>query len=64
MHAGTKQEDYETLTNGGRVLTVLGRGEDLQTALDKAYVAVNAISWEGMYYRKDIGQDILASRIV
>ncbi len=64
VHAGTKQEDYETLTNGGRVLTVLGRGEDLQTALDKAYVAVNAISWEGMYYRKDIGQDILASRIV
>ncbi len=64
VHAGTKQEDYETLTNGGRVLTVLGRGDDLDTALKSAYSAVNSLSWEGMYYRKDIGKDILAARIV
>lgn len=64
IHAGTKQDDYQTLTNGGRVLTVLGRGDDLPTAIDKAYIAVKSISWDGMYYRKDIGQDILPARIV
>lgn len=64
IHAGTKQEDYEVLTNGGRVLTVLGRGNDLEEALKSAYTAVKAISWEGMYYRKDIGKDILSARIV
>ena len=64
IHAGTKQEDYEVLTNGGRVLTVLGRGSDLEGALKSAYTAVRAISWDGMYFRKDIGKDILATRIV
>ncbi|QSE98502.1 phosphoribosylamine--glycine ligase [Fulvivirga lutea] len=64
IHAGTKQEDYEVLTNGGRVLTVLGRGSDLEEALKSAYTAVKSISWDGMYYRKDIGKDILSARIV
>ncbi|MEQ8926853.1 MAG: phosphoribosylamine--glycine ligase [Fulvivirga sp.] len=64
IHAGTKQEDYEVLTDGGRVLTVLGRGSDLEEALKSAYTAVKAISWDGMYYRKDIGKDILSARIV
>lgn len=64
IHSGTKQDDYEVLTNGGRVLTVLGTGSDLEEALKSAYKAVNSISWEGMYYRRDIGKDILAARIV
>lgn len=63
IHAGTKQEDYEVLTNGGRVLTIIGRGDDMETALNNAYKDVNSIKWEGMYYRKDIGKDILAPRI-
>ena len=64
IHAGTKQVDYEVLTNGGRVLTVVGRGADLEDALKDAYKTVKSISWEGMYYRKDIGKDILSARIV
>uniref|UniRef100_UPI00404AB220 phosphoribosylglycinamide synthetase C domain-containing protein n=1 Tax=Fulvivirga sp. TaxID=1931237 RepID=UPI00404AB220 len=63
IHAGTTQEDYEVLTNGGRVLTIIGRGDDMETAISNAYKDVNSIKWEGMYYRKDIGKDILAPRI-
>ena len=59
IHAGTIQDDYQILTNGGRVLTVIGRGDDLKDALKSAYKGTEYITWEGAYYRKDIGQDIL-----
>ncbi len=64
IHAGTKQEDYEVLTNGGRVLTLIGRGDDLEAALSNVYRDVKSISWDDMYYRKDIGKDILTLRTV
>jgi phosphoribosylamine---glycine ligase len=64
IHAGTKQDDYEVLTNGGRVLTVIGFGEDLEEALNIVYKEIRYISWQDMYYRKDIGKDIMAARIV
>jgi phosphoribosylamine--glycine ligase len=64
IHSGTSQEDYEVLTNGGRVLTIIGRGDDLETAINNVYKDVKYISWEGMHYRKDIGKDILATRLV
>lgn len=54
-HAGTKKMDGKFLTNGGRVLSVVALGGTLQEAKDKAYQAVNKISFEGMQYRKDIG---------
>ncbi|ELR71408.1 Phosphoribosylamine--glycine ligase [Fulvivirga imtechensis AK7] len=63
VHAGTKHEGYELLTNGGRVLAITGQGDTLEEALEKAYDAVNRISWKGMYFRKDIGKDILALQI-
>ncbi len=59
VHAGTKQEDYEVLTNGGRVLAVTGSGDTLEEALKMSYNNVSCIKWEDMYYRKDIGKDIL-----
>ncbi|MEM1406375.1 MAG: phosphoribosylamine--glycine ligase [Bacteroidota bacterium] len=59
IHAGTKQQDYEVLTNGGRVLSVTGSGESLSEALKASYHGVENIHWEGAYYRKDIGKDIL-----
>ncbi|MEO0553271.1 MAG: phosphoribosylamine--glycine ligase [Bacteroidota bacterium] len=59
IHAGTKQQDYEVLTNGGRVLSVTGSGESLSQALKASYHGVENIHWEGAYYRKDIGKDIL-----
>lgn len=56
FHAGTKIDKGQVLTNGGRVLGVTALGGDLIKATDNVYKAVDKISWEGMHYRKDIGQ--------
>ena len=55
-HAGTKLEDGKFLTNGGRVLGVTALGDTLEQALSRAYAGVEAISFEGAMYRKDIGR--------
>jgi len=55
FHAGTKREGNKILTAGGRVLTVVGLGNTLKEAKEKAYEGVSKIHFEGMYYRKDIG---------
>jgi phosphoribosylamine---glycine ligase len=59
FHAGTKQLDDAVLTNGGRVLALTGFGDSIQSALDKSLNAAQHIQYEGKYYRKDIGQDLL-----
>ena len=55
FHAGTRQKDNQTLTNGGRVLCVCALGDDLLSARDRAYRRAADIHWPGMFYRKDIG---------
>ena len=68
FQAGTKYdvEDPEhsrrknLVTNGGRVLGVSATGNTLEEALQKAYQAVDKISFEGIYYRKDIGKKALS----
>ncbi|HAA14511.1 MAG TPA: phosphoribosylamine--glycine ligase [Cytophagales bacterium] len=62
FHAGTAEKDDHVVTNGGRVLAITGLGNSIQEALDQSYAGVNAISWEEMYHRKDIGQDLLARK--
>lgn len=60
FHAGTKLgESGEILTNGGRVLAITGIGQGLETALMHAYQTVSEICWDDLYFRRDIGQDIL-----
>jgi len=59
FHAGTKIAGDEVVTNGGRVLAVSGFGDNLKQALDASYKRVRTISWKDVYYRKDIGQDLL-----
>ncbi len=59
FHAGTALKDEQMITNGGRVLGVAGLGEDIPRAIDKTYQAVKKISWDGVYYRTDIGQKAL-----
>ncbi|MFN8240448.1 MAG: phosphoribosylamine--glycine ligase [Bacteroidales bacterium] len=59
FHAGTKASDGKVLTNGGRVLSVSAWGNSIYEAREVAYRNVSAISWDGMYYRADIGQDLL-----
>lgn len=57
FHAGTKKnENGEFVTAGGRVLGVTATAEDLPNALEKAYEAVEKISWDGMQFRRDIGK--------
>ena len=55
-HAGTKYSDGKFYTNGGRVLGVTATGKTLDEALEKAYAAVGKISFDGAYYRHDIGR--------
>jgi len=59
FHAGTILKDGQVITNGGRVLGVTGLGEDISRAIERTYQAVKKISWEGVYYRTDIGQKAL-----
>ena len=57
FHAGTEIDDSGAIiTSGGRVLGLTGLGDSLQEALDRAYEGVSAISFDGMQYRRDIGQ--------
>lgn len=59
FHAGTKIQNDQVVTSGGRVLAVTGMGEDIQSALDKSYKTVQSIHWDQMYFREDIGQDLI-----
>lgn len=56
FHAGTRQENGDILTSGGRVLGVTALGDTLQDAISGAYLAVDKIEWKSKFYRKDIGK--------
>ncbi len=60
FHAGTASRDGEVVTSGGRVLCVTALGEDIAAARATCYEAVEAIHWEGMTLRRDIGWRALA----
>lgn len=59
FHAGTKQDDNRITTSGGRVLAVTALGNNLQEAGNLAYSELEKISFDKIYYRKDIGKDFL-----
>ncbi len=59
FHAGTLAQDQRVVTNGGRVLGVTALGADIGAAVAEAYRAVDAIHWDGMHYRRDIGRRAL-----
>ncbi len=57
FHAGTSlSEDGKLINSGGRVLNVVAKADNLAESIQKAYDAITKISFEGMYYRKDIGK--------
>jgi len=60
FHAGTRRQGDEVVTSGGRVLCVCALGDDVATAQRRAYAAVEKISWNGVYYRRDIGHRAIA----
>lgn len=57
FHAGTKREGDSVVTNGGRVLAVTSYGVSLQDAVAKSKKVLEQLSFEGMYYRRDIGYE-------
>ena len=60
FHAGTKLADNgDILTNGGRVICVTSFAENLPQALEKSYRSVEKIKWDGKYFRRDIGKDLM-----
>ncbi len=58
FHAGTNIHNGQIVTHGGRVLAVTGLGKNLDDARERAYKTVSGIHWDGLYFRKDIGEDL------
>jgi len=59
LHAGTTLDGGRIVTSGGRVLTVVGRGQDFKAAIARAYAGVDRIKFEGAFSRRDIGRKAL-----
>jgi phosphoribosylamine--glycine ligase len=55
FHSGTAERDGRVVTAGGRVLTVVGRGDTFDAAIERAYHGVSSIRFEGAQFRRDIG---------
>ena len=62
LHSGTASRDGQVVTAGGRVLTVVARGNDFPEAIARAYTGVRAIRFDGMQYRTDIGRRALETQ--
>ncbi|MET0659980.1 MAG: phosphoribosylamine--glycine ligase [Steroidobacteraceae bacterium] len=60
FHAGTELHNGQVVTDGGRVLCAVGLGERVSEAQRQAYALVDAISWPGVQYRRDIGYRAIA----
>ena len=58
FHAGTKLENEKILTNGGRVLGITAKGENLKAARENAYEATKLVEFDNKYMRNDIGKAI------
>ena len=59
FHCGTQKKDNTLLTQGGRVLTVTSFGNSIEETLNKSYASIQKINFKDMYFRKDIGRDLL-----
>ena len=59
FYAGTSKKGNTVCTSGGRVFAVTSLGESIPDALSQSYAAVEKIDYEGKYFRRDIGQDLL-----
>ncbi|MET3025458.1 phosphoribosylamine--glycine ligase [Flavobacterium sp. UW10123] len=59
FHAGTKLDNGNVVTNGGRVIAITSYGDDFQQAIKKSYQNIDKLSFDKMYFRKDIGFDLI-----
>jgi phosphoribosylamine--glycine ligase len=58
FHAGTRPGRHDLLTSGGRVLTLVARGESLEAARGRVYAAAPLVRFDGVHYRRDIGREV------
>lgn len=58
FHAGTKQDNNQIVSNGGRVIAVCSLGENKDKALEISYQTISKLKFDGMYFRRDIGFDL------
>jgi phosphoribosylamine--glycine ligase len=58
FHSGTKEENGNIVSNGGRVLAITSFGKDFKEALAKSYKNTEIINYEGKYFRSDLGKDL------
>jgi phosphoribosylamine--glycine ligase len=58
FHAGANNKNGQIVTSGGRVMAVTSFGTDFKSALGTSYKSIEAVKFEGMNYRKDIGFDL------
>ena len=63
FHAGTKNVDNQVVTNGGRVMVITGFGDDIPSALSISNEYARLVDFEGKYFRKDIGLDLMSDKI-
>lgn len=59
FHAGTSGDESSTYTNGGRVIALTSFGATIEQALERSYANADKIQFDGVYYRRDIGFDLL-----
>ena len=59
FHAGTTEDESRTLTNGGRVMALTALADTAEEALKESNHAAEQVTFEGKYYRKDIGKDLM-----
>lgn len=60
FHAGTKRDDNgQLVTSGGRVISVSSLGDSIPEALSRSYESIGHLHYDGIYFRRDIGQDLM-----
>jgi phosphoribosylamine--glycine ligase len=59
FHAGTKESNGKIITNGGRVLAITSHGKTIEESTKKTFQNIEKLHFEKMYFRKDIGKDLL-----
>lgn len=58
FHSGTKLDGDNVVTNGGRVFAITSFGKTIEEAVNKSFATADKISYDGKYFRRDIGQDL------
>ena len=59
FHSGTALKDKEVVTNGGRVFALTSFGKSIEEAVNKSFAVAKTITYEGKYFRSDIGKDLM-----